>query len=115
MQNLKRNINMGFRVNEEEQQLIRRRMAQTNISNLRAYLLKMAVDGYVVNLDLTEVNECSRLLSNISGNINQISKHANTYGVLYAEDMAAIKTRLDEVWEQQDKIIRSLAKILEVV
>lgn len=115
MQSLKRNINMGFRVNEEEQQLIRRRMAQTNISNLRAYLLKIAIDGYVVNLDLTEVSECSRLLSNISGNINQILKHANTYGALYTEDMAAIKNRLDEIWEQQDKILRSLAKVLEVV
>ena len=115
MQNLKRNINLGFRVNEEEQQLIYRRMAQTNISNLRAYLLKMAVDGYVVNLDLTDVNECSRLLSSISGNINQIAKMANTYGAVYAEDMAAIKSRLDEIWEQQDKILRSLAKVLEVV
>jgi hypothetical protein len=115
MQKLTRSINMGFRVNAEEQEMIRRRMAQTNISNLRAYLLKMAIDGMVVNLDLTEVSECSRLLSNISGNINQISKHANTYGVLYANDMAAIKTRLDEVWAQQDKILRTLAKIVEVV
>ena len=113
-QNLKRNINMGFRVNEEEQQLIRRRMSQTGISNLRAYLLKMAIDGYVINLDLTDVRECSRLLSNISNNINQIAKHANTAGAVYASDIAAIKTYLDEIWEQQNKILRSLAKIVEV-
>jgi len=113
-QNLKRNINMGFRVNEEEQQLIRQRMSQTNISNLRAYLLKMAIDGYVINLDLTDVRECSRLLSNISNNINQIAKHANTTGAIYATDMIAIKSYLDEIWEQQNKILRSLAKIVEV-
>ena len=115
MQNLKRSINMGFRVTEEEQQWIRQRMAQTNISNLRAYLLKMAVDGYVVNLDLSEVNECSRLLRVLGNNVNQIAKHANTTGAVYATDMAAIKTGLDEVWQQQDKILRSLAKVLEVV
>jgi len=53
MQKLKRNINMGFRVTEEEQKMIKRRMAQTKIKNLRAYLLKMAIDGKVLNLDLT--------------------------------------------------------------
>ena len=53
MQKLKRSINMGFRVTEEEQEMIKRRQAQTGIRNLRAYLLKMAIDGMVVNLDLT--------------------------------------------------------------
>lgn len=113
-QNLKRNINMGFRVTPEEQELIRKRMKQTGIANLRAYLLKMAVDGYVINLDLSEVSECTRLLRNVSNNINQIARHANTTGVVYAKDMTAIKTHLDEVWQQQDKIIRSLAKVVEV-
>jgi hypothetical protein len=106
---------MGFRVNEEEQELIRRRMAQTKFSNLRAYLLKMAIDGRVIMLDLTHVKECSRLLGNVSGNINQISRHANTYGALYAEDMAAIQKQLEEVWEQQNKILKSLTKLAEVV
>jgi len=115
MQNLKRNINMGFRVTEEEQQWIRRRMAQTKIRNLRAYLLKMAVDGYVLNLDLTDVNECSRLLRNVSNNVNQIAKRANETGNIYQIDLDDVKIRLDEVWQQQDKIIRSLAKILEAV
>ena len=114
MQNLKRNINIGFRVNEEEQQWIRQRMAQTGISNLRAYLLKMAVDGYVIDIDLAEVNECSRLLSNISNNVNQIAKHVNTTGAVYANDMIAIKSDLDAIWTQQNKILRSLAKIVEV-
>jgi len=114
MQKLTRNVNIGFRVTEEEKEWILRRQAQTGIRSLRAYLLKMAVDGYVVNLDLTTVNECSRLLRNVSNNINQIAKHANTIGAVYANDMAAIKTQLDEVWEQQEKIIRALAKIAKV-
>jgi len=114
MQNLKRNINMGFRVNEDEQEMIRRRMGQTGIRNLRAYLLKMVIDGFVVNLDLSQINECSRLLSNVSNNINQIAKHANTIGAIHGTDMETIKARLDDVWEQQNKIIRSLAKIVEV-
>jgi hypothetical protein len=106
---------MGFRVTEKEQELIRKRMKQTNISNLRAYLLKQAIDGYVVNLDLTNVTECSRLLHTISNNINQIAKHANTVGAVSIADMESIKISLERVWEQQNEILKSLAKILETV
>jgi len=68
----------------------------------------------VINLDLTEVRECSRLLRNVSNNVNQIAKRVNETGNIYAIDFADIKIRLDEVYQQQDKIIRSLAKVLEV-
>ena len=114
MQKLKRNINIGFRVTAEEQAMIKRRQAQTGITNMRAYLLKMAVDGMVINLDLTEVRECSRLLRNVSNNVNQIARRVNETGNIYAVDIADIKARLDEVWGQQEKIIRSLTKVLEV-
>ena len=115
MQNLKRNINIGFRVTAEEKEMIQKRMDQVGIRNLRAYLLKMAVNGYVINLDLSEVNECSRLLRTVSNNVNQIAKYANTTGAVYGTDIASIQKQLDKVWQQQDKIIRSLAKVLEVV
>ena len=115
MQKLKRNINMGFRVTEKEQEMIKRRMAQTKIRNLRAYLLKMAIDGRVIEIDLTQINECSRLLRNISNNINQIAKRANETGNIYDEDICEIKSRQSEIWEQQEKIIRFLAKFVEVM
>ena len=113
-QKLKRNINMGFRVTAEEQEMIRQRQAQTGIRSLRAYLLKMAIDGMVVNLDLTQVRECSRLLRNVSGNINQIAKRVNETGSFYSADMEDIKARQAEIWEQQNVIIKTLAKIVEV-
>ena len=115
MQKLKRNINMGFRVTAEEREWILESMAQSGITSLRAYLLKMAVDGYVINLDLSEVNECTRLLRSLSNNVNQISRFANTTGAIYAADMAKIQSQLDEIWNQQDEILRSLAKVVKVV
>ena len=115
MKKLKRNINMGFRVTAEEKDWIMERMAQTGISSLRVYLLKMAVNGYVVNLDLSEINECTRLLRTVSNNVNQIAKFANTMGAVYAADMAKIQSQLDEVWKQQDKLIRAMTKVVEAV
>jgi len=112
---LKRNINIGFRVSEAEKELIERRMAQTGISNMRAYLLKMSVDGLVINLDLSEVNECSRLLRTVSNNVNQLAKIANITGQIHSPGLVTVQKGLADVWEQQDKIIKSLAKILEAV
>lgn len=100
MQNLKRNINMGFRVTEEEQELIRKRMAQTSCTNIRTYLLKQAIDGRVITLDLISINECSSLLSKIGTNINQIAKHSNTIGAVYGADMKSIQNHLTQIWEQ---------------
>ena len=113
-QNLNRNIALTFRVTEAEQELIRKAQARTKIKSLRAYLLKMAVNGRVIEVEQTSVDECNRLLRNISGNINQIAKRANETGRVYAADLDEIKARQGEIWEQQDKIIRILAKIVEV-
>ena len=115
MQNLKRNLNVGFRVTPEEKEMIERRMAQTSISSLRQYLLKMAVDGRVIELNLDSVTECSRLLANVSNNINQIAKRVNIDGSAYAADMEQIKAQLGEVWDKQNEILKKVAKLLEVV
>ena len=48
---------MGFRVTEEEQAQIRERMKDCGISSVRAFLLKIALNGMIIQLDLTEVRE----------------------------------------------------------
>jgi len=93
--------------------MIYERMKQANISTLREYLLKMAVEGRVVTLDLIDVNECTRLLRNISNNINQIAKKANETGNIYFAEIDEILSQQDEIWMQQEKIIRSLAKLMK--
>ena len=48
-------------VDERERDLILEKMEQANIRNMGAYLRKMAIDGYVVKLDLSDVRELVRL------------------------------------------------------
>lgn len=49
----KRNKESHFYVTEEERKLIRRKMIESKTKNMRAYLRKMAIDGYIVNTDTT--------------------------------------------------------------
>ena len=115
MQKLKRNIAMTFRVTEKERDMIRRRQAQTGIRNMRAYLLKMAIDGRVIEIKLDSVHEMNRLLSNASNNINQVAKRINEMGSIYAADIAEINTRLDEIWVQQKEILRRFNNVPDAI
>ena len=55
----KRDIQLKFRVTPQEREMIETKMAQFGTTNMAAYLRKMAIDGYVVKLDLPELRELS--------------------------------------------------------
>lgn len=57
MANRKRPIQVKFRVTPDERELIDKRMKQVGSLNMAAYLRKMAIDGYVVKLELPELRE----------------------------------------------------------
>jgi uncharacterized protein (DUF1778 family) len=100
-----------FRVTEKERGMIDKRMAQTGMKNRRAYLLKMAVDGRVIQVELESVKEMVRLLSNATNNINQIAKRANETGSIYAADVEEVQKRYDEIWGQTKTILHKLSEL----
>jgi len=106
-----RNVNLSLRVTEEERKMIERRMAQTGIKNMRAFIVKMAIDGNVIHVELESVKEMVRLLSNVSNNINQIARRVNSDGSIYATDIEELRERYDEIWAQAKLILRKLAEI----
>ena len=114
-QNLERNHAMTFRVTERERDMIRKAQARTRIKSLRAYLLKMAVDGRVVEIELESVREMNRLLSNATNNINQIARKVNETGSVHLPDIESIQARQEEIWVQQKEILRRLGKIMDAV
>ena len=97
MANRKRNIQMKFYVTEEEKRLIDGKMAQLPTRRYGAYLRKMAIDGYIIQLDTTDIKQMNAALSAIGRNINQIAKRVNAGGGAYKADMREIQERLDEI------------------
>ena len=106
-----RNINLAFRVSEEERAMIERRMAQSGMENMRAYLVKMAIDGRVIRVELESVREMVRLLSNATNNINQIAHRANSGGSIYAADLDELSGCYEEIWGQTKTILRKLSAL----
>ena len=107
MANRKRNIQMKFYVTEEEKRLIDEKMAQLPTRRYGAYLRKMAIDGYIIQLDTTDIKQMNAALSAIGRNINQIAKRLNAGGSAYRADVEEIRERLDEIWQLQRRILSS--------
>ena len=76
----KRDIQLKFRVTPQEREMIETKMAQFGTTNMAAYLRKMAIDGYVVKLDLPELRELVTLLRYSSNNLNQFTRRAHETG-----------------------------------
>lgn len=109
--NRKRPIQVKFFVDEHELELIKTRMAQVGTENMSAYLRKMAIDGYVVNLDMPELWELTLRMKSISTSENQIAKRVNATGSIYETDIEEIKKNQEEIYEGIRKILISLSKI----
>ena len=101
MNNRKRNVQIKFRVTEEERTLIEEKMKQVHTSNMEAYLRKMAIDGYIIQIDHSDIKKMTAELQKIGVNINQIAKRANATGNVYQEDIEEIKGALKEIWRLQ--------------
>ena len=107
----KRDMPLLFWVSPEEKALIQKKMEQIGTTNLSAYLRKMAIDGYAVNLDLPELRELVSLLRRSSNNLNQLTKRVHETGRFYDADMEDLRQSYDRLWEATQKILRALMKI----
>lgn len=104
----KRSVRAEFVMSEQEAELVKGRMAELGITNLSAYLRKMAVDGYIIHLDMGDIREMVRLLRICSNNLNQYARRANETGSVYAADVEDLRARLDGLWDGMDKLLRDL-------
>ena len=68
----RRDVQLNFRVSQEELALIEQKMSQLGTKNREAYLRKMALDGYAIRLDLPELKELVSLLRRSSNNLNSL-------------------------------------------
>ena len=86
----KRDVPVLFWVSAEEMEIIRQKMAQYGTQNLSAYLRKMALDGYVVRLELPELKELVSLMRYSSNNLNQLARRVHETGRIYDADLEDI-------------------------
>lgn len=107
----KRDVVMSFRVTPSEAKRIKDRMKDAGVRKPGAFLRKMAVDGYIIRLDLEELREATRLMRITSNNVNQYAKKANETGSIYETDVKEIKKNQEGLWELLNGILERLSTI----
>ena len=107
----KREVQLNFRVSPEELALIEQKMAQLGTTNREAYLRKMALDGYVVRLELPELKEVVSLMRYSSNNLNQLARRAHETGRIYDADLEDISRRQEALWDGVHQVLTQLAKL----
>ena len=103
MVNRNRGILLKFYVSEKELEQIRMKMEQYSTNNLSAYLRKIAIDGYVVNLELPELGEMVSLLRRSSNNLNQLTRRVHETGRFYDADLEELRQSYDGLWDAAQK------------
>ncbi len=107
----KRDVQLNFRVSPEELALIEQKMAQLGTKNREAYLRKMALDGYVVRLELPELKKLVSLMRRSSNNLNQLTRRVHETGRIYDADLEDISQRQEALWDGVHQVLTQLAKL----
>lgn len=108
----RRPLHLHVMVSEEELALIRERMAEAGIRNMGAYVRRMALNGYVLHVDLSPVRELISLQRRCSNNLNQVAVTANTYGGIYPDDIKRLQQDYADLWEPLSELLKKLSEIV---
>jgi len=109
--NRKRSAHLHVLVTTEELELIRGRMAEAGITNTGAYVRKMALNGYVLNVDLSPVRELVSLQRKCSNNLNQVAIHANSYGI-YEHEIKGLQKDCAALWGPLSDLLKQLSALV---
>ncbi len=106
-----RPVTIKMRVNESEAALIEERMAQLGTTNREAFLRKMALDGYILKLDLPELKELVSQLRYMGNNLNQLTKRVNATGRVYEADLEDVRQRQEAIWQEVHSLLIRLGSL----
>ena len=107
----KRTNRLYLWASDRELDQIRKKMKQCRMTSTAGYLRKMAIDGYIVSLDTSDIKEVVRLLRICSNNLNQYARRANEGGSIYLEDIKDLKASLENIWQAASGTLEALAAI----
>ncbi len=108
MRNEVRNIRLSVRLSETERRKIEEKMKNAGITNMAGFIRAMTLNGYIMRVDLPEIREMIRLLSNMTNNLNQIAKRVNAHGNIYETEIDELREKQQELWLMMRQLLSRL-------
>lgn len=108
MKNRSRKISINVYLNEEEFELLKRKVELSNTKSTADYIRQMIINGFTYEVDYSELHRYNYLLSNLTNNLNQIAHQANASGNATNNDLKEAKRIMEEVWQLQKSMLSDL-------
>ena len=96
--NRRRDKQINFRVTMTEKAMIKDRIEKSGYLDEGEYLRQMALNGYVLSLDNSDLKQLLFEINKIGTNINQVAHKINSVNEIYQTDMDEIKECMDQIW-----------------
>lgn len=94
-----RNKQLKIRVTEYEFQMIQERMKQSGSASLREFLVEVAINGYLINVDYSDIKSLAYEINKIGTNVNQIAHRVNSENMVYKNDIREVQDKIDLIWK----------------
>ncbi len=106
-----RKVQLNFRVTERERERIEEKMQELGTTNREAYLRKIAIDGYIIKLNIPELKEMISLMRRTSNNVNQIARRMNEVGRIYDTDIEEVKAQQERLWATLNGLLEKISAL----
>ena len=93
-------------LSDNEKYILDRKVELSKRKSAADYIRTLILFGFVCDVDYSYLRQYNETPGKISGNLNQIAKRINSTGNVYKEDMAEVKTIMDEVWRTQKAMLK---------
>lgn len=92
-----RNRQIKVWVTEKERAALIRRMEGAGYKELSRFMRAMALQGYLINVDLSDFKEYAAQIAKIGNNINQIARKVNMEQEIYSVDIAELQESMQRI------------------
>ena len=79
-----------------------------------AYMRKMALNGYVLHVDLSDIRKLVSLQQRCSNNLHQVALHVNTYGGIYPDEIKALQRDYADLLRPLSDLLKKLSSVVEL-
>lgn len=100
-----------FKMSPEERSLIEEGVKEAGVSNMSAFIRKMCIDGYIIKLNIRQLDEIGKLLRATANNVNQIARRVNSGGEAYREDVAEVNAQLHDIRVSFGQVLDELSAL----
>ena len=109
-----RDIRVDLHISQKEYDFIQERMEEARTINMSAFIRKMALNGYVLHVDISPVRELVSLQRRCSNNLNQIAVNVNTCGGITPQEITVLQRNFTALWGDLAKLISQLSEVVKL-